>query len=57
MSARAEGRRVDGVDAPNCSLADLVALKRLAGGERDLTDLGELAGAHGELPDSRTGPT
>jgi hypothetical protein len=54
LSARADTRRVDGVDAPICSLADLVALKRLAGRERDLTDLRELESAHGELPDSRT---
>ncbi|HEX4437930.1 MAG TPA: hypothetical protein VH061_14165 [Solirubrobacteraceae bacterium] len=54
LSARADTRRVDGVDAPICSLADLVALKRLAGRERDLADLSELESAHGELPDSRT---
>ncbi|HEV3046832.1 MAG TPA: DUF6036 family nucleotidyltransferase [Solirubrobacteraceae bacterium] len=54
LLARAEVRRVDGVEAPICSLADLVALKRLAGRERDLVDLRELEIAHGELPDSRT---
>lgn len=53
LSARAEKRRVDGVEAPICSLADLVALKRIAGGERDLVDLHDLEIAHGELPDSR----
>jgi len=50
---RADVRRVDGVEAPICSLGDLVALKRIAGRERDLADLSELEAAHGELPDSR----
>lgn len=54
LFARAETRRVDGVQAPICSLADLVALKRIAGRERDLVDLHDLEAAHGELPDSRT---
>jgi predicted nucleotidyltransferase len=54
LSERAETRRVDGIDASICSLADLVALKRLAGRERDLADLSDLESAHGELPDSRT---
>jgi predicted nucleotidyltransferase len=53
LSTRADTRRVDGVNAPICSLADLVALKRLAGRERDLADLSDLESAHGELPDSR----
>jgi len=53
LEARAETRRVDGTPAPICSLADLVALKRLAGRGRDLVDLDELQTAHGELPDSR----
>lgn len=53
LSARAEIRRVDGIQAPICSLADLVALKRIAGRERDLADLKDLQDAHGELPDSR----
>jgi predicted nucleotidyltransferase len=50
---RSEVRRVDGVDAPICSLADLVAMKRSVGRERDLVDLADLESAHGELPDSR----
>jgi hypothetical protein len=53
LEARADTRRVDGTPAPICSLADLVALKRVAGRGRDLLDLDELETAHGELPDSR----
>jgi hypothetical protein len=53
MLARSDVRRVDGVEAPICSLGDLVALKRIASPERDLVDLSELEAAHGELPDSR----
>jgi predicted nucleotidyltransferase len=53
LSSRAETRRVDGVAAPICSLGDLVALKRIAGRERDFVDLHDLEVAHGELPDSR----
>lgn len=53
LLARADVRRVDGIDAPICSLADLVAMKRSVGRERDLVDLSDLETAHGELPDSR----
>ncbi len=53
LLARSDVRRVDGIEAPICSLADLVALKRIASRERDLADLSELEAAHGELPDSR----
>lgn len=53
LLARADIRRVDGVEAPICSLADLVALKRSVARERDLVDLADLEAAHGELPDSR----
>ena len=52
LLARADTRRVDGVEAPICSLADLVTLKRSAGRERDLVDLADLEAAHGELPDT-----
>lgn len=50
LVARAETRKVDGVEAPICSLADLVAMKRSVGRERDLADLADLEAAHGELP-------
>lgn len=53
LVARADTRRVDGIEAPICSLADLVAMKRVAGRERDRVDLADLESAHGDLPDSR----
>lgn len=53
LLARADTRRVDGVEAPICSLADLVAMKRSVGRERDRVDLADLESAHGDLPDSR----
>ena|ERR1044071_2444776 len=49
---RADTRRVDGIEAPICSLADLVAMKRSVGRERDRVDLADLESAHGDLPDS-----
>jgi predicted nucleotidyltransferase len=51
LLARAETKKVDGVEAPICSLADLVAMKRAVGRERDLADLAELREAHEELPE------
>ncbi len=52
LRSRADVRRVDGVSAPICSLADLVVLKRAAGRPVDLEDLSRLETAHGRLPDS-----
>ncbi len=49
--ARADVKRIDGVEAPICSLADLVAMKRATGRGTDLLDLERLTAAHGELPD------
>lgn len=54
LLARADTRRVDTVEAPICSLADLVAMKRSVGRERDLVNLADLESAHGDLPDSRS---
>ena len=50
---RSDTRKVDGVEAPIVSLADLVALKRIAARGRDLEDLRALEEAHGELPETR----
>ena len=48
--ARSDIKRIDGVEAPICSLPDLVAMKRSSGrGSGDL-DLVRLREAHGELP-------
>ncbi len=52
LLGRSEIRRIDGVEAPICSLADLVTLKRAAGRERDLADLSDLETTHGKLPDT-----
>ncbi len=51
LLARADTKKVDGVEAPICSLADLVAMKRAVGRERDLADLSDLRAAHGDLPE------
>jgi predicted nucleotidyltransferase len=51
LLSRADERKVDGVAAPICSLADLVALKRQGGRPNDLEDLRRLETAHGQLPD------
>jgi hypothetical protein len=53
LLGRAEIRKVDGVEAPICSLKDLVIMKRAVGRERDLADLADLEAAHGELPHDR----
>ena len=50
--ARADVRRIDGVEAPICSFADLVAMKRATGRGTDRLDLERLTEAHGELPDA-----
>ena len=47
LCSRADRRQVDGVAAPICSLADLVAMKRQTGRG---SDLDRLETAHGELP-------
>jgi len=47
---RADIKRIDGVPAPICSLADLVAMKRATGRSSDALDLERLREAHGELP-------
>ncbi len=54
--ARADVKRIDGVEAPICSFADLVAMKRAAGRGADLLDLERLTEAHGELPDDGARP-
>ena len=50
VRARADVKRIDGVQAPICSLADLVAMKRATGRGSDLLDLERLTEAHGALP-------
>lgn len=48
--ARSDLKRIDGVEAPICSLADLVAMKRASGRGSDELDLERLREAHGGLP-------
>ncbi|MDX6718616.1 MAG: hypothetical protein QOJ63_870 [Solirubrobacteraceae bacterium] len=48
--ARSDRKRIDGVEAPICSLADLVAMKRASGRGSDDLDLERLREAHGGLP-------
>lgn len=50
LLSRSDARRVDGVEAPICSLEDLVSMKRQSGRGSDLEDLSRLETAHGELP-------
>lgn len=50
MLARSDSKRIDGVEAPICSLTDLVAMKRASGRGSDELDLERLREAHGELP-------
>ena len=52
--ARADVKRIDGVEAPICSFADLVAMKRATGRGTDLLDLERLREAHGALPGDST---
>jgi predicted nucleotidyltransferase len=51
LLARSDTKKVDGVEAPICSLPDLVAMKQAVGRERDLADLADLRAAHGDLPE------
>lgn len=48
--ARSDVKRIDGVEAPICAFADLVAMKRATGRSTDLLDLERLRDAHGSLP-------
>lgn len=50
LERRSSVRRFDGAPAKVVSLADLVALKRIAGRPGDELDLSLLREAHGELP-------
>ena len=48
--SRSDVKRIDGVQAPICSFADLVAMKRATGRGSDELDLERLREARGELP-------
>lgn len=50
VAERSDHKRIDGVEAPVCSLADLVAMKRATGRGSDEQDLERLREAHGALP-------
>jgi hypothetical protein len=50
LLSRADTRRVDGVEAPICSLGDLVVMKRRSARSTDLEDLNRLETVHGALP-------
>lgn len=54
--ARSDVKRIDGVEAPICSFADLVAMKRATGRGSDELDLERLREAHGELPGNPSRP-
>ncbi|MGI8729093.1 MAG: DUF6036 family nucleotidyltransferase [Solirubrobacteraceae bacterium] len=54
--ARADHKLIDGVRAPICSLADLVAMKRATGRGSDELDLQRLREANGALPGDPTWP-
>jgi len=56
LLARSDVRRIDGVEAPICSLEDLVAMKRQGGRSTDVEDLKQLEIAHGELPETPPDP-
>jgi predicted nucleotidyltransferase len=51
---RSDRKLIDGVEAPICSLADLVAMKRATGRASDEVDLERLREAHGMLPGDGT---
>ena len=55
LRARAGEADVLGVTVAVCSLEDLRAMKRGAGGKRDLADLEDLDAAHGDEPEADGG--
>lgn len=56
VATRSDRKRIDGVEASICSLADLVAMKRATGRATDELDLERLRDAHGRLPGDTHGP-